>query len=229
MGEARLRGVGEHAGSEARIAIQNENLVLFVDGRSEGHGSRSHHESRARHRRANHHRSPALRAAARHHRPSRARSPEDAGGVEGRRTKGVRLSRHRIRSAAILGSARPRDARAGAELKRIRVIHSPISTTSRRPHSRRLRRIEAVRFAPGGRLVEKSADISAQDFGRTAFGVTAKVIGLTRLAFSRSWQPGGRQGRHAKSERGQTLRVDHGDGLRAGAARWRRRRAHRAP
>ena len=32
MGEARLRGVGEHAGSEARIAIQNENLVLFVDG-----------------------------------------------------------------------------------------------------------------------------------------------------------------------------------------------------
>jgi uncharacterized protein len=33
MGEARLIGVGEHAGSEARIAIQNENLVLFVDGR----------------------------------------------------------------------------------------------------------------------------------------------------------------------------------------------------
>ena len=33
MGEARIVGVGEHAGSEARIAIQNENLVLFVDGR----------------------------------------------------------------------------------------------------------------------------------------------------------------------------------------------------
>ena len=32
MGEARLRGVGEYAGSEARIAVQNENLVLFVDG-----------------------------------------------------------------------------------------------------------------------------------------------------------------------------------------------------
>lgn len=32
MGEARLVGVGEHAGSEARIAIQNENLVLWVDG-----------------------------------------------------------------------------------------------------------------------------------------------------------------------------------------------------
>jgi len=33
MGEARLLGVGEHVGSEARIAIQNENLVLFVDDR----------------------------------------------------------------------------------------------------------------------------------------------------------------------------------------------------
>lgn len=33
IGEARLVGVGEHAGSEARIAIQNENLVIFVDGR----------------------------------------------------------------------------------------------------------------------------------------------------------------------------------------------------
>ena len=32
MGEARLVGVGAHAGSEARIAIQNENLVLWVDG-----------------------------------------------------------------------------------------------------------------------------------------------------------------------------------------------------
>jgi len=32
MGEARLTGVGDHAGSEARIAIQNENLVLWVDG-----------------------------------------------------------------------------------------------------------------------------------------------------------------------------------------------------
>jgi uncharacterized protein len=32
MGEARLTGLGDHAGSEARIAIQNENLVLFVDG-----------------------------------------------------------------------------------------------------------------------------------------------------------------------------------------------------
>jgi DUF917 family protein len=27
-----LQGVGEHAGAEARIAIQNENLVLWVDG-----------------------------------------------------------------------------------------------------------------------------------------------------------------------------------------------------
>jgi hypothetical protein len=32
MGEARLTGVGEHVGAEARIAIQNENLVLWVDG-----------------------------------------------------------------------------------------------------------------------------------------------------------------------------------------------------
>ena len=32
MGEARLKGVGEHVGAEARIAIQNENLVLWVDG-----------------------------------------------------------------------------------------------------------------------------------------------------------------------------------------------------
>ena len=32
VGEARLTGLGGHAGSEARIAIQNENLVLFVDG-----------------------------------------------------------------------------------------------------------------------------------------------------------------------------------------------------
>ncbi len=32
MGEARLVGVGDHAGAEARIAIQNENLVLWVDG-----------------------------------------------------------------------------------------------------------------------------------------------------------------------------------------------------
>jgi uncharacterized protein len=32
MGEARLSGVGEHVGAEARIAIQNENLVLWVDG-----------------------------------------------------------------------------------------------------------------------------------------------------------------------------------------------------
>jgi DUF917 family protein len=32
MGEARLTGVGAHAGAEARIAIQNENLVLVVDG-----------------------------------------------------------------------------------------------------------------------------------------------------------------------------------------------------
>ena len=33
VGEARLTGLGDHAGSEARIAIQNENLILFVDGR----------------------------------------------------------------------------------------------------------------------------------------------------------------------------------------------------
>jgi len=32
MGEARLTGVGDHVGSEARIAIQNENLVLYIDG-----------------------------------------------------------------------------------------------------------------------------------------------------------------------------------------------------
>jgi len=32
IGEARLTGLGGHAGSEALIAIQNENLVLFVDG-----------------------------------------------------------------------------------------------------------------------------------------------------------------------------------------------------
>ncbi len=35
MGEARLTGLGEHAGAEARIAIQNENLVLWVDGVAE--------------------------------------------------------------------------------------------------------------------------------------------------------------------------------------------------
>jgi len=33
IGEARLVGLNDCAGSEARIAIQNENLVLFVDGR----------------------------------------------------------------------------------------------------------------------------------------------------------------------------------------------------
>ena len=33
MGEARLAGVDGYAGAEARIAIQNENLVLTVDGR----------------------------------------------------------------------------------------------------------------------------------------------------------------------------------------------------
>jgi DUF917 family protein len=32
MGEAMLTGVGDHAGSQARVAIQNENLVLWVDG-----------------------------------------------------------------------------------------------------------------------------------------------------------------------------------------------------
>jgi hypothetical protein len=32
MGEARLTGLGDHAGSEARVAIQNENLVLYIDG-----------------------------------------------------------------------------------------------------------------------------------------------------------------------------------------------------
>jgi DUF917 family protein len=32
IGEARLIGVGDRAGAEARIAIQNENLVLWVDG-----------------------------------------------------------------------------------------------------------------------------------------------------------------------------------------------------
>lgn len=32
-GEARIDGIGDWAGSEARIAIQNENLVLWVDGR----------------------------------------------------------------------------------------------------------------------------------------------------------------------------------------------------
>ena len=32
IGEARLTGSGAHAGAEARIAIQNENLVLWVDG-----------------------------------------------------------------------------------------------------------------------------------------------------------------------------------------------------
>jgi uncharacterized protein len=33
IGEARLAGLNDCAGSEARIAIHNENLVLFVDGR----------------------------------------------------------------------------------------------------------------------------------------------------------------------------------------------------
>ena len=32
VGEAEIAGLGAHAGSQARIAIQNENLVLFVDG-----------------------------------------------------------------------------------------------------------------------------------------------------------------------------------------------------
>ena len=34
MGEAEIAGLGCHAGSLGRIAIQNENLVLFVDGRA---------------------------------------------------------------------------------------------------------------------------------------------------------------------------------------------------
>jgi DUF917 family protein len=34
MGEAEIAGLGDHAGSLGRIAIQNENLVLFVDGRA---------------------------------------------------------------------------------------------------------------------------------------------------------------------------------------------------
>jgi uncharacterized protein len=34
IGEARLAGFDAHAGTEARIAIQNENLVLYVDGRA---------------------------------------------------------------------------------------------------------------------------------------------------------------------------------------------------
>jgi DUF917 family protein len=33
VGEAEIAGLGDHVGSQARIAIQNENLVLFVDGR----------------------------------------------------------------------------------------------------------------------------------------------------------------------------------------------------
>jgi uncharacterized protein len=33
MGEAEIAGLGEYAGSQARIAIQNENLVIAVDGR----------------------------------------------------------------------------------------------------------------------------------------------------------------------------------------------------
>jgi uncharacterized protein len=33
MGGARLAGLDDHVGAEARIAIQNENLVLYVDGR----------------------------------------------------------------------------------------------------------------------------------------------------------------------------------------------------
>ena len=33
MGEARIAGIEAHAGSTARIAIQNENLVLFIDER----------------------------------------------------------------------------------------------------------------------------------------------------------------------------------------------------
>ncbi len=32
IGEARLTGLGDYAGAEARVAIQNENLVLYVDG-----------------------------------------------------------------------------------------------------------------------------------------------------------------------------------------------------
>jgi hypothetical protein len=31
MGEARLTGVGDHVGSQARVSIQNENLVLYID------------------------------------------------------------------------------------------------------------------------------------------------------------------------------------------------------
>ncbi len=33
MGEARLAGFGDHAGATGRIAIQNENLVLWIDDR----------------------------------------------------------------------------------------------------------------------------------------------------------------------------------------------------
>ena len=99
VGEARLTGLGGHAGSEARIAIQNQNLVLFVDGHPVVHGSRPDHEPRARDRRADHHRDAALWPAAGHRRAASPRADEDAGGPQGRRPESLRLCRSRLRSA----------------------------------------------------------------------------------------------------------------------------------
>ena len=102
IGEARLIGLGDHAGSEARIAIQNENLVLFVDGQPEvvmvpdlimnlelDTGEPITTEM------LRYGQQLAAIALPAHD------SDEDAGGAESRRPEGVRLSRHRLRSAAI--------------------------------------------------------------------------------------------------------------------------------
>src|SRR6202034_2143365 len=62
----------------------------------------------------------------------------------------------------------------------------------------------------------------AVDFGVERF---LRPLG-PREAYPRSWRLQERQERHAKSARGQTLRIDHGDRLRVGAARRRRGRAH---
>ncbi len=78
VGEATSREPTRLSGSQARIAIQNENLVLFVDGKPRRDRARSHHEHASRDRRADHDGNAALRPADRHHRPARARIDDDA-------------------------------------------------------------------------------------------------------------------------------------------------------
>ncbi len=91
-GQANLSGLDQWAGSQARIAIQNENLVLWIDGVPVDHGAGPHHESGTRHRRADHHRDAALRPARGRHRNAGARPDANAGRARSGRPARVRLS-----------------------------------------------------------------------------------------------------------------------------------------